>query len=283
MAQDKYLTIQDGGIKTSSSTDSLTKYALFLGGTNVTRDVLTQYDPLTTGYYRLFCVRGPVFIEETIPNKWKKFKHILEYGNTAVQGLSDVNVNFNQIQGGYTGKSFEVVSYASDDTNAFSVTVYEFSGSPIREVVHSWINGASDLLTGLTHFNGANSNLERIQANQTAEFIFLNTDKTGQKVEYACMFANCFPKGINVDAFNGQSGQHNLVETQIDFTCTKYESIQINKIAAELNKRYRILGNSLNFNSGIKTSDLGDGFGYNIKNGQLDESLAGVDTSKAVK
>lgn len=266
-------TIQSG-IKQHENS-SIVNYALFMGGTNVVHDVLACYDPLTTGYGRLFMVRKPEFLVSTMGTKIKKFKHILEYGNTEVSGLNDVTVNFNQIQGGYTGKSFEIPSYATDDTTSFTVKVYEFSGSPVREVLHSWINGTSDLLTGLTTYNGATSSLDRIQANQTAEFIYVNTDRTGLKVEYACLLANCFPRGINTSAFNYTAGEHNLVESNIEFACTKYESIQINKIAARLISKYRVLANSLNFYSGYKKSTVAeavgyaDGRGYDVKTGKL--------------
>lgn len=275
-------TIQSN-IKSSVSTDSITDYALFMGGTNVTHDVLQNYDPLRTGYGRLFMVRQPLFVQQTIPNKFKKFKHILEYGNTAVSGIGDVTVNFNEIKGGYVGKSFDIPSYAEDQTNGFTVKVYEFSGSPIREVLHSWINGTTDLLTGLTTYNGLSNDIARIQANQTAEFIYVATDSTGCNVEYACMFANCFPKGLNNDPFNYTSGEHNIVETDIEFTCTKYESIQINKVAKALLDKYKLLANSLNFYSGIDVSEIETisgrkAFGYNVATGKLDESKAGVDT-----
>lgn len=273
-------TIQSG-IKQHEK-DDLTKYALFLGGTNVTHEVLKNYDPLKTGYGRLFMIRKPIFLDNTIPNKMKKFKHILEYGNTAVQGINDVTVNFNQITGGYVGKSFEIPSTATDDTNAFSVNVYEFSGSPIREVIHTWINGTTDLLTGLAHYNGDQSLDSKIQANQTAEFIYVSTDNTGMEVEYACLLANCFPKTIKNDHFNYTSGEHNLVEYNIEFTCTKYESLQINKVAKSLLSRYRILANSLNFFSGVNSNDskiLGNGIGYDIATGKMTEAARNVDTS----
>ena len=245
----------------NASIDDMSKYALFLGGTNVVRDVLSAYDPLKTGYGRIFMVRNPRWVAEYFngTNKFKNFKHILQYGNTQIQGLTDPQVNFNTINGGYNGKSFEIPAYATDDTNTFSITCYEMSGSPIREVIHTWINGTTDLLTGLSHYNGVD--LDKKQSNQTAEFIYVATDNTGLGVEYACMFANCFPRGINTDVFNYQSGQHELVETTIEFSCTKYESTQINKVAAALINRYRILTNSLNFNSGITTKTLNGGNG----------------------
>lgn len=272
-------TIQTG-IKNHTNSN-LTNYALFLGGTNVINEVLKCYDPLKTGYGRLFMVRKPAFLIDSstgIPAKFNKFKHILEYGNTAVQGIQDVSVNFNQIQGGYVGKSFEIPSYASDDTNSFSVNVYEFSGSPVREVIHSWINGTTDLLTGLAHYNG--SSLDKLQANQTAEFIYVNTDNTGENIEYACLLANCFPRGINTDAFNYTSGEHNLVETTIEFSCTKYESIQINKIAKTLINKYKILANSLNFYSGYNTTDFTDASHYDIKTGKMVSGIGSNNLNK---
>jgi hypothetical protein len=229
---------------------NLTKYSLFLGGTNVRNEVLQVYDPLTTGYGRLFMVKKPVFVDKQIKTQLNQFKHILEYGNTAISGINDVSVNFNQIQGGYNGKSFEIPSYASDDTNSFTVNVYEFSGSPVRQVIHYWINGTCDLLTGLAHYGGASDKYSRIQANQTAEFIYVNTDRTGTNVEYACLLANCFPKNINTDVFNYTSGEHNLVETNLEFTCTKYESTQINAVAQKLVTKYALVANSINFYSG---------------------------------
>ena len=279
-------TIQSN-IKSSSSTDSITDYALFMGGTNVTHDVLYNYDPLKTGYGRLFMIRKPVFLDQVIPNKLKKFKHILEYGNTAVSGINDIQVQFNQISGGYTGKSFEIPSFASDDTNAFQVRVYEFSGSPIREVLHTWINGTTDLLTGLSTYYGIDERIGRLQANQTAEFIYVATDNTGKNVEYACMFANCFPKNINMDAFNYTSGEHNLVETTIEFTCTKYDGIQINQIAQALINKYRLLANSLNFYSGIDVNNIESqmgrrAFGYDVATGKMSVAKANVSTEALI-
>ena len=279
-------TIQSN-IKSSSSTDSITDYALFMGGTNVTHDVLYNYDPLKTGYGRLFMIRKPVFLDQVIPNKLKKFKPILEYGNTAVSGINDIQVQFNQISGGYTGKSFEIPSFASDDTNAFQVRVYEFSGSPIREVLHTWINGTTDLLTGLSTYYGIDERIGRLQANQTAEFIYVATDNTGKNVEYACMFANCFPKNINMDAFNYTAGEHNLVETTIEFTCTKYDGIQINQIAQALINKYRLLANSLNFYSGIDVNDIESqmgrrAFGYDVATGKMSVAKANVSTEALI-
>lgn len=259
--------------------DDLLKYALFTGGLNVTHDVLANYDPLRTGYGRLFMVRQPVWLQKAIPTKLKKFKHILEYGNTAVSGLNDITVSFNDYTGGYAGKSFGIPSVATDGTDTFTVNCYEFSGSPIREVIWTWVNGTTDLLTGLSHYNGIDPEIQRLQSNQTAEFVYVSTDHTGEQVEYACFLANCFPQNVKNDHFNYSSGQHEMVEYNIEFRCTKYESLQINKLGKALLDRYKVLANSLNFFSGISslegdaTGQLGDRLGpgkeYDVTTGQL--------------
>ncbi len=268
-------SIQAGGSSMKNFQDaSLTDYALFLGGTNVTHDVLEKYDPLKTGYGRLFMVRTPLFVRELMPPQMGIFKHILEYGNTAVSGIGDVSVNFEPLKGGYVGKQFEIPMTAEDSTNEFTVKVYEFSGSPIREVLHTWINGTTDLLTGLATYHGVDPSIKRKQSNQTAEFVYVATDNTGEKVEYACLLANCFPKGLNTDVFNYESGTHGLVETDIAFTCTKYESIQINVVACKLLEKYKMLANSLNFYSGFEVNVKdGNATHLNVKNGKIETGL----------
>lgn len=271
------ITIQTGAHQYSN--ENLTHYSLMMGGLNVTHDVLSQYDPLVTGYYRLFMVRKPAFLVKSNGAKLNKFKHILEYGNIGVDGLGDVNLDMTDITGGYAGRSFAVPTVAKDDTTGFSVKVYEFSGSPIREMLHSWINGISDIQSGLAHYNGliATGEIPYSQANHTAEFIYVVTDRTGMHVEYACQFANCMPKGYKNDQFNnGTAGDHAYVDTTIEFTATKYEGVDINKKAATLLKNYQILVNSLEFYSGLTVGDGKDidtsaATGYNNVTGKLDK------------
>lgn len=282
---DDQFTIQYG-IK-QPVVNNITDYALFLGGTNVTHEVLKCYDPLRTGYGRIFMVKKPTFLDSQIPNKLNNFKHILEYANTAIQGIGDITVNFDPITGGYAGNSFDIPTGISNGTNTVTITVYEFSGSPVREVLDSWINGTIDKLTGLSHYNGIDSDeLPRLMANQTAEFIYVSTDVTGEKVEYACLLANAYPENINLDAFNFTAGQHQLVEVAIPFHCVKYESIQINKVATALLNKFKLLSNSLNFYSGYSSTDpnLGysTGFGYNVETGKLDPALAGQNTNTPI-
>ena len=257
---------------------NITDYAFFLGGLNVTRDALLQYDPLKTGFGRVFMIRKPIFVDNKIPDKMKKFKHVLEYANTGVSGNNNISVQFNDITGGYAGRKMEIPNIAQDDANEFTIKTYEFSGSLMREVIMYWINGVTDIQSGLSTYyydgtaNDVNHNLPICQANQTAEFIYVVTDQSGKEVEYACLWANCFPKEIKLDHFNYDSGQHELVPLEIAFTGTRYISPQINEKAKQLLVRYNALMNSLNFNSGYSDMDLdklGNGSYYDINTGRL--------------
>lgn len=259
--------------------ENITDYALFLGGLNVTRDSLLQYDPLKTGFGRIFMIRTPIFVNNKIPDKMRKFKHVLEYANTAITGMDNIDVQTNDMTGGYSGKKVEIPSIASDTAQDLTIKVYEFSGSLMREVIQYWVNGVSDLQSGLSHYycddtpNDVNYNLPVCQANQTAEFIYVATDQTGKKVEYAALFANCFPKNIQFEQFNYQAGEHNLVEMDIQFTATRYMSPQINEKAKQLLIKHNALMNSLNFNSGFTDDQLypaGDnGTYYDLNTGKL--------------
>ena len=258
---------------------NITDYALFLGGLNVTRDSLLQYDPLKTGFGRIFMIRKPIFVDNKIPEKMRKFKHVLEYANTGVAGNENITLNSVQFQGGYTNKAMDIPTIATDDANTLTIKTYEFSGSLMREVIQYWINGVSDIQSGFSTYycdgtpNDVNYNLPVCQANQTAEFIYVVTDQTGKNVEYACLWANCMPKEIKFDHFNYDAGQHELVPMDIAFTGTRYMSPQINEKAKQLLNKYNVLMNSLNFNSGYTDNDVypsGDnGSYYDINTGKL--------------
>lgn len=250
---------------------NLTDYALFLGGMNVTRDALMQYDPLKTGFGRVFMIRKPLFVDEMMADKMKKFKHVLEYGNIGVAGNNSLTVNFNQMTGGYTNRSMDVPSIVTDDANEFTIKTYEFSGSPMREVLMYWVNGVTDFQSGLSTYNGCEG-VEVCQANHTAEFIYVATDQTGKNVEYACLFANCFPKDIKLDQFNYDSGQHELVQLDVVFSAVRYISPQINSMGKKLLLKYNMLMNSLNFHSGYTDANMakeGHGYAYDVGTGKL--------------
>jgi hypothetical protein len=238
-----------------NSNKDWTQYSLFLGGLDVTNPSLQQYDPLRVGYARLFVVKKPVFLDKLMAGtasvekkKFNSFWHMLEYGFIGVDGIQNTNMDFEAITGGYAGRSFEIPSIAKDDTNAITIRVYEMAGSPIREMIDLWITGIADPYTGLTHYHGLLQDTSIVpvcQANQSAEMIYVQTDSTGNSnnIEYACLLTNMVPKSVKKDHFNYESGTHPLVQTDIEFTTTKYESAQINLVAKALVAKHNILSN----------------------------------------
>jgi len=245
-----------------SNTKDMTTYSLFLGGTNVTASAIGQYDPLKTGYARIFFTRMPKFMETIMPTQSKNFKHLLEYGFIGIDGIQNTTLDFEQITGGYAGKQFDVATVAKDETNSITMKLYEFAGSPVREYTDMWISGISDPYTGIGHYHGAmdiDSTIKYAQANHIAEAFYIQTDPTGRSegIEYACLLANMIPKTVKKDHFNYEAGTHGLVQTDIEFTAVKYESPQINEIAKKLLDKYKILRDYINFNSGY-TAEMVD-------------------------
>ena len=264
MPRDAHRSLQSN-IKNSSR--DLTKYSLFLGGLNVKARALEQYDPLKTGYTRIFVVQMPKFMNSILPIASKNFKHMLEYGFKSIDGIQNLTMEYEAITGGYAGRSFEIPTILKDETNAITIKVQEMSGSPVREYIEMWLTGIADPHTGLCHYHGAldiddatgDMQMDAIQANQVAEMIYVSTDNTGRRVEFACLLSNMIPKVVKRDHYNYESGTHNAVEYDIEFTCTMYTSPDVNNVATQLLDRYRILTNYLDFRSD-----------YLLSNGQLE-------------
>ena len=235
----------------------LTKYSLFLGGLNVKAKALEQYNPLKTGYTRIFVVQMPKFMNRILPIASKNFKHMIEYGFKSIDGIQNLTMEYEAITGGYAGRSFEIPTILKDETNAITIKLQEMSGSPVREYIEMWLSGISDPHTGLCHYHGAldkdsatgNAGMEAIQANQVAEMIYVSTDNTGREIEFACLLSNMIPKVVKRDHYNYESGTHNAVEYDIEFTCTMYTSPDVNEVAKLLLDKYKILTNYLDFKS----------------------------------
>ena len=237
-------------------------YSLFLGGLDTTHESLKQYDPLRTGYGRIFFVRMPFFMECLMPTATKGVKHMLEYGNTGVTGLGNTTLDFEQFTGGYAGKSFDIPTVAKDETTEITIQLYEFAGSPIREYMEMWISGISDPNTGLATLHNARTDsgarVKYTQANITAEAFYVHTGPTGRAddIQYSCFLTNMMPKQATKDHFEYTSGDHKIVQISQTFTCVKYESAQINTVAKALIKKYVILRDFLDFQSGWTAQDI---------------------------
>lgn len=242
--------------------NNLTDFSLFLGGVNVKNAALSQWDPLRTGYTRIFITKLPVFMETMFPALSKNFRHILEYGFMKVEGLGNIQAEFDQVTGGYNGEGFDVMTNVKDDTNEITITVLEFSGSPVREYLELWISGVMDIKAGIGHYHGAiDKSVPYQQANHTMEMFIVNTGPTGRSedIEHCDFIANMMPKNIKLDQFNYNSGEHPIVSVDIPFTAVRYKSWQINEVGKRLLMSFKSLRNYNDFQSGYTYKDSGGG------------------------
>ena len=251
----------------------ITNYSLFLGGINATHQALEQYDPLKTGYNRIFLIKMPAFMDELWQEETKRFRHLVEYGFTKIDGIGNTTLETEQVTGGYAARQFDVGTVSKDETNQITIGLYEFAGSPIREYLDLWMSGISDPYTGIGHYHGlleSNPEFKYAQFNHVMEAIYVATDPTGRSdgIEYACLLTNMIPKTVRKDQFNYESGTHGLVTLDVDFTAVKYESPQINDIAKTLVSRFQTMRNYLDFKSEYTVNDANDHPKPNLKNWQ---------------
>ena len=293
MAIPGVITAQTGG-RTFDAPD-LTKYSMFVGGTNATHHALRNYSPLLNGFGRLFMVRPPYAILKMFAGSdanlyssdslFIQFKHMLEYMNRSVTGFGEKTLENagTAIQGGFAGRSFNTPTVTKESTTEFTVGLYEMVGAPVHTVIDGWMNAIGDENSGLATYGGwisggydettkkekrlyqrngeSDDGIPFNEANHTAEFIYVMHDRSGSQVERAVMLADCYPKGINQGQILNmeQGGTHDNVTYDITFNCVVYRSPIITAIANDLLKQYRIVSNSLNFNPELGDAVYADG------------------------
>lgn len=250
-------TIQSG-IK--QNTKNYKDFSYFLGGIDVTQQNLEQFTPYIQGVSRIFMYQPPIFMNAQYPEETKNFKSLIETGYTAISGIEDIDVEFVDFEGGFNGDKFSNVSQAKDNTEEFSITLYEQTGSPIREYLDTWVTGTRDIRSGIAHYHGALINQKnRVKYGEkyhTAEFIYMTLDPTGQEIEYACMFAHAFPTKVPKSHLNYEKGQRDNVSMEISFKCKKYESPAINQVAQYYLNYSQVEYNYLAFTPGITEANV---------------------------
>ena len=246
------------------NTRSWDQYSVFLGALDISSKNIDQFDPLRTGYVRIFIVRLPRFMEKLDQEMAKRFKHYVEMGFIGVSGIGNTTLEMQSIEGGYNNTKFDVPSVCRDETDGIQVKVYEMSGCPVREFINTWMTGICDPISGLAHYHGViDDTCTYKAANHIMEMFYVSTDPTGTQIEYACMFCNMMPKTDNKQNFEYSPGTHETVQLDLDFTATRYESPQINEIAAALLNKYKLIRRYLDFTSGYTTADVNAMQGYN--------------------
>ena len=256
------------------NTKSYKDLSYFIAGIDVTDQNLDQLTPYIPGIARLFMHKEPVFMQIAFPEETNNFKSYIETGYKQVQGINDVSVTAETIQGGWANQSYEIISSVEDSTNEITVALYEQTGSPVREFIELWITGVRDPRSGVAHYHGVVETPEHgstgldagtysemgnynnkgkiyvpyAEKNHTAEFVYYDLDPTAHYIEYACMFAHAFPKSVNKDQYNYSSGERSPIEVSVPFSVMKYESRYINDLATRYLIADQLEYNYLNFN-----------------------------------
>lgn len=274
-------TIQQGVVGAKNFMKKNTKnykdMSYFIAGIDVTDQNLDQLTPYIPGIARLFMHKEPVFMQIAFPDETDNFKSYIETGYKSVQGINDLSASAEAIQGGWANQSYEILTSVEDQTNEITIALYEQTGSPVREFLELWLTGVRDPRSGVAHYHGVVETPANIstgladtdgtysklagqnslgngkifvpycERNHTAEFIYYDLDPTAHYIEYACMFAHAFPKNVNKDYFNYNSGERSPVETQVQFSVMKYESRYINDLAIHYLIKDQLEYNYLNF------------------------------------
>lgn len=245
------------------------KFSYFIAGIDVTQQNLDQLTPYIPGISRIFMHRTPLFMEVAFEDMTSNFKSLVETGAKSIGGIGDVSVEFTPIEGGFNNQSFQNISKTTDDSNQLSFTLYEQTGSPVREFLETWVTGVRDPRSGIAHYHGAVETPEHTdltkyvpygEKNHTAEFIYYALDPTAHYLEYACMWAHCMPTTVPKDHYNYNSGDRDAIALNLTFNGTKYESRFINDIAINYIIKDQLEYNYLNFDpdfegAGFSTPD----------------------------
>ena len=250
--------------KIMQNTKSFENFSYFLGGIDVTHQNLDQFTPYIRGVSRLFLHKPPLFMEKLDAAMTRRFKTYIETGFKSVNGISDIEMDFTSFDGGFAGQQYQTPQLARDNTDTVTVSVYELSGSPIREYLDTWITGVRDPRSGIAHYHGLIENnynnkdtgMYYSEINHTCEFVYNTYDPTGLFMEYACMFAHCFPKRVPKEHLNYDSGNRDNAQIDIDFSTTKYESPAINDIGIWYTMNSKVNFNYLDFNPEFAISNL---------------------------
>lgn len=262
----------------------LRQYTGMLGGLVPDIHTLRSLNPETTN--RVLCVmyRGPYFLmhyfgqgdTKAYTNRWfATYKKMIEYYNLGVQcNFGDRTLASAQLQGGFAGRSINIPTVQNtSNSQSIIITVPELVGRPISNFHNMWIDGVSDEVTGLTHYQGMvagsvendiaqrvfippqgayDQALEPCPAWEVAEFLVIALDRSGARVEAAAMALGCIPQNkIGFDIFTSNpTGSVDLQRIQLAFSCQFIQSAYVNDLAARYVKQFAVFGNSLNLNPG---------------------------------
>ena len=288
-------------------TQNLQPYTGMLGGLTPDVHTLRALNPLTTNRVIVVMYRVPWFLLQYFGGKIggnayadtspiMTYKKCLEFFNQGVQcNMGDGALTPATYQGGFAGRSIAIpTTQNTQGSQTLTITVSEMVGRPIATVHNMWVDGISDPITGLTHYQGlvagsydreknqyqrifaANQHqsdqaFEPSPAYEVAEFMVIALDRSGARVEAAALALGCYPAAkLNGTILNSNAtGSSQIEQYQITFNCQFVQSTFVNDIANRYVKQFAIFGNSMNLNPGV-----GDAFFKNYEgSSKIDTNL----------
>lgn len=263
----------------------LSQYTGMLGGLTADVHTLRSLNPETTN--RVICVmyRGPYFLmhyfgdgSNAYSNRhFATYKKLIECYNTGINvNAGDHSLAIQQLQGGFASRSIGIPTVQNTNNNQqLQITIPELQGRPAADFHNMWIDGISDEITGLTHYqglvagsvdengipqriftqpggNGSSIALEPSPAWEVAEFLIIALDRSGARVEAAIMALGCIPANkVGYDIFNSNaSGTSNIQNLTLTYNCQFIESAYVNDLATRYVQQFAVFGNKMNLNPG---------------------------------
>ena len=218
----------------------------FNGRFQLNKANLDAYDPFITGYAFIIWMELPAFFDQT---RQQNFKNMTQKNFKSFSGIGDMTLNFDQISAGFTGNEYPVPTTIAKENTSFSLKHTEFAGSPIRDLYTYWVTGIRDFETGIAHYHGKvnSEGLKYSMKNQVGELLYIVTDPSAgvnnaaDAIEFAAYYTNVIPTKIPQDHLNYNSGDHGVVEVDIEFRGNFHMSEKINQLAASQLKTLQLL------------------------------------------
>ena len=240
----------------------------FNGRFQLNKNNLDEYEPFLPGYAFIVWMNGPKFMGD----EWDAYARMLEQNFKSFSGLGDMTMAFEQMSMGFSGNELAMASEITKENTSFTLKHIELAGSPITQIYTDWVTGIRDPMTGIATYNGKiNTNyrgslLDYDTANHSGELLYIVTDPTGglggvgKSIEFAAYYTNVIPTKVPLDHLNYTSGDHGIVEIDMEFRGDFLMSDDVNRIAQEQLAKIKILDSWKNVNH----FGIGEGTSPNI-------------------
>lgn len=226
-----------------------------------------KFTNLVTGYAYIYWVRLPEWFEKD--DDLKYFKAMTQKNFRGFQGLSDITLNTNQIQSGFAGNEYDVVTGISRGNTEFTIQHNEYSGSPMTKMYKKWVENLRDSRTNIAVYP-KNYNVEYSSYNNSGELLYIvvrpDANNSGADIlEYAVYYSNVMPKSYPNGHWNYNLGSQETVQIEIPFSGVPEMNPYVDEFARKILKDHI-----------LKYDSDEDGIWVPITNYGMDESTKGI-------